>query len=181
MGFAAGRSEADAERALRARGQEVVGRLAVDEEAAVACPRVRVGGARAVARHLFVNREEQSDLFYTFGAQSLGGRDLRGDDALRVARAAARDEFVVLARSDVRRHGVHVRREYDASPRAADAREYVRAALCDLLRLDFVAESFEMTGEEAADSALFARHRRDVDQPPRQIEKLCFVRDHVRV
>ena len=69
------------------RRQHAVGRLAVDEE-----PRSRrhcVRERRAVAPALFSNDEQQPDAPITVRAEPLGGSHLRGEDALRVARATS--------------------------------------------------------------------------------------------
>jgi hypothetical protein len=130
---------------------------------------VLVRRARAGAALLLVHREEQTDLCDAFAAQSLRRRQLRSDDALRVARAAPVDVFVVFARSDVRRHCVHVRREHDARARAR-CRQYVRAFAFNRLQLDCVARAFQMRREEARQRALVPAQRRDVDQSAREGE-----------
>ena len=50
-------------------------------------------------------------------AEFFGGANLRRDDSLGVARAAAVDAGFVLGRSEERRHRVHVRREEDCGTR----------------------------------------------------------------
>ena len=60
---------------------------------------------------------------------------MRGDDALGVAGAAAPDVFVVLARGEERRHGIHVGGERDHE-RLAPLREDVEAARLDFDALD---------------------------------------------
>ena len=137
------RLKAQAQRAFRAGGEAVVGRLAVDEVAAPARERVEVRGARAEAAHLLVHGEEQADLAHALGAQALGGGHLRGDDALRVARAAPAYVRLVFRRRGEGRHGVQVRREHDARRRPR-GRDDVRAPRLDLLQFYFVAETFEV-------------------------------------
>ena len=106
-----GRGQADAEAAARRRAEAKIGRLAVDQES-----RFRgdaVGGLRAVAAALFAADEHQSDARLAFRAQPLGGGDLRGENAFRIARAAPIELAVLDAAREERRHAVEVRREDD--------------------------------------------------------------------
>ena len=57
--------------------------------------------------------EHQSDARLACRAQPLGGGDLRGENALRIARAAAIEHAVLDAARKERRHAVEVRREHD--------------------------------------------------------------------
>ena len=163
--------KAQAQRAFRAGGEAVVGRLAVDEVFAARGQRVPVRGARAEAARLLVNGEEQADLGEAFGAQALGGCDLRGDDALRVARAAPAYVRLVFFRRDEGRHRVHVGREHDARRRAR-GRQDVGSPRLDLLQFYFVAESFQVRREEAPDLLLLAGDGGDVNEAARQLEKV---------
>ncbi len=68
-----------------------------------------VGNLGARAGHLFIDRKQQSDPGFAIRPQLFGRRDLGSDNSLRIAGPAPVNEFVVFARSDMRRHGVHVR------------------------------------------------------------------------
>ncbi len=78
--------EAHAKTAARGGAKPKVGGLAVDQ-----VPRLRrdgVGGLRAVAAPLFARHEHEADARLALRAQPFGGRHLRREDALGVARAA---------------------------------------------------------------------------------------------
>ena len=78
-----------AQDAARRQAEAVVGRLAVDQKPApVGAP--AFGDSRAVAAALLADDEQQADARLAVAPQPLGGRDLRGEDALRVARRRGR-------------------------------------------------------------------------------------------
>ena len=86
-----------------------LGRLAVDQEA-----RSRgdgVGGLGAVAAPLLAGHEHQADAGLARRPQPLRRRDLRGENPLGVAGAAAVQDAVLDAAGEERRHAVEVRRE----------------------------------------------------------------------
>ena len=95
---------------------------------------------RAGAGHFFINREEQTDFGHAGGAQLFRSRDLRSNNTFGIARAAAIDKFFVFARSDVGRHGVHVRREHDARRRSGRGDD-VCPIIRHFLQLNLVAET----------------------------------------
>src|SRR5689334_25192279 len=96
------------ERTFRSCCETIVGRFAVDQKTALACDRMLVCFLRAETAEFFVGCKQHSDVVEPLRPQTLGGSDLRSDDALRIARAAAVDVFAVFARFDKWRHGVHV-------------------------------------------------------------------------
>jgi hypothetical protein len=100
----AGRGQSNAEGSARRRTETKVGGLAVDQEA-----RLRgdaIGGLRAIAAALFAADEDQSDARLAFGSQTLSGRDLRGEDAFRIAGAAAIQRAVLDTAGEKRRHTI---------------------------------------------------------------------------
>ncbi len=127
VGHAALGADFDAECAFGGDGEAVVGGLAVDEEARAAWALVGDDGAGGVA--LLADDEEQADLDAGV-AQAISGGDLRGDDALGVAGAAAVEVLVVFAAAEEGRHGVHVGGENDigrdAGKRGVDVEALVR-------------------------------------------------------
>ena len=105
------RHQPEPQGAARRQRQPVVGRLAVDEE-----PRTRrreVRRARAVAAALLADDEQQADALLAGAPQAVDGRDLRREDALRIARAAAEDASALEPARKKRRDAVEVRREDD--------------------------------------------------------------------
>ena len=72
-----------------------------------------VRDSRAVAAALLADDEQQADARLAVAPQPLGRRDLRGENALRVARAAAVQPIALDAARKERRHAVEVRREDD--------------------------------------------------------------------
>ena len=90
----AGGAEGRSQSAFGRQRETIVGRFAVDEKAAALG--IFVGEPRPGGVALLADDEEQADLS-ALVAQAHGGGDLRGDDALGVATAAAVDELVVFA------------------------------------------------------------------------------------
>ena len=105
----AGRLEYDLERPLLRGHEPVVGRLAIDQEAAFGLQ--RRGRARAVGPVLLANDEEQPDAPVAVDREFFRRSDHRGRDSLCIAGAASMDEFVVFAEREMRRHRVEVGRE----------------------------------------------------------------------
>lgn len=124
---------------------------------------MKVRRTRACASCFFVHSEKQPDILYTFGAQLFGGNNLRRYDSLRVARTAPVNIIFVFARRDVRRHGIHVRREKDVR-RITSRRDDVGAILRYLLRFDTVAQTFEIRTEKTPHGHLFACDGRNIYQ-----------------
>ena len=115
------RGEPHAEAAARRRAQPQIRRLAVDQES-----RFRgdaIGGLRAVAAAFLAADKHQADARLAFRAQPLGGGDLRGENAFRIARTAPIERAVLDAAGKERRHAVEVGREDDV--RFADRRDDV--------------------------------------------------------
>ena len=111
MRGASARNQPEPEGAARRERKPVVGRLAVDEEART--PGCQVRGARAVAAALLPDDEQQSDAVLSGSPQPIDGRDLRGQNPLRVARAAADDPSALEAAREKRRDAVEVGGQHD--------------------------------------------------------------------
>ncbi len=93
--------EPDAKDPARAGRHHAVGRLAVDQE-----PRTRrrmVRQRRALAPSLLADDEQQANASITRRTQTLGGRHLRREDALGVARTTPVEHATVAAGNE-RRH-----------------------------------------------------------------------------
>src|SRR4029077_6739812 len=101
------------ENAPRREAEPIVGRLAVDEIAALDLRRRLVRGARAVAAALLADDEHEADARFAVAAQTPGRRDLRREDAFGVARAAPVQAIAFDAAREKRRHAVDVGRERD--------------------------------------------------------------------
>ena len=158
--------------AARREPQPIVGRLAVDEIAALLLGRRSVGDARAVAAPLLADDEDEGDARFPVAPQTSGRRDLGGQDALGVACAAAVEAIAVDAAREERRHAVDVRREGDrlarAVRRAGGRRDDVEAHRVDALLEERPAVRAQVVGERPRRCALAARGGIDVDERPRQ-------------
>ena len=106
-----GGAKRQTERALACGGQPVVGRLTIDQPAALPRRRVGIRGPGAEASHLFVHHEQQADLGHAFRAQPFGGGDLGRRDSLGVARPAPVEDTFHPAGGDVGWHGIEMGRE----------------------------------------------------------------------
>ncbi len=102
---------------LEARARRVVGWLAVDEE--LRSLGVKIGGGGSGGVSLFADDKKQADFNVGFAELVCCG-DLRGDDALGVAGAAAIKIQVVFGAAEEGRDGVHVGGKDDIG---GDARE----------------------------------------------------------
>src|SRR5687768_5729362 len=102
----AGRGESHAVTAACRRSEPQIGGLAVDQESRFRADTIR--GFRTVAAPLFAADEHQADARFTFGPQPLRRRELRGENALRIARTAAVQLAVFDAAWEERRHAVKV-------------------------------------------------------------------------
>ena len=127
MGGASAGAEPDAEDATRRDTETVVGRLAVDEELH-AVRRVAVRDARAVAAALLARDKQHRDARFSARAEPLDGHHLRRENALRVARTAAKHHAAVLARRHERRDAIEVRGEDDLW-RRIELREDIEPAI----------------------------------------------------
>ena len=72
-----------------------------------------LAATRAVAAPLFADDEQQADPPFAGGAEPFGGRDLRRENALGVAGAAAVQPAVAHGAREKRRDAVEVRGEDD--------------------------------------------------------------------
>ena len=100
------------------------------------------------------------------GPQTFGRRDLRRQDALGIARAAADQPAVLDPAGKERRHAVEVRGEHDR--RIVERREDVGAAALDRLLEDRVAERAQLPAEPLPRLGLAAGRRVDVDERSRE-------------
>ena len=103
-------AQLEAQDAARGEAEPVVGRLAVDQKPAAAGA-ASFAAARAVAAALLADDEHQADARFAVAPQAIGRRDLRRQNALRIARAAPVQPIAVDAARKERRHAVEVRRE----------------------------------------------------------------------
>src|SRR5215207_5201231 len=95
MGGAAARLETDAQDTPCRRSESVVGRLAI-HQIADAGRRVRIGDPGTIAASLLTNDKQERDACFTRGSQPFRCRDLRRKDALRITRAAAKEQSALL-------------------------------------------------------------------------------------
>ena len=130
----------------------------------------RVRRHRAVAAPLLADDEQQPDAPLAGSPQPLGRRDLRRQDPLRIARAAAEQPAILDPARKERRHAIEVRGEHHL--RIVDRREDVGAAALDRLLDDVVAERAQPPGEPAARLCLAAGRRIDVDERSRERERV---------
>ena len=151
-------------------GELVLGGFAVDDVFRTARISGRVISACAVS--LLTDDEEQGKIPYALFEQALGGGDHRRDDALGVAGAAAPDEFVIDARGDPGRNGIHMSGERDDG--IVEAGEDTPAVGLDLDFLDAAIMSggdARQIGEEILpDVSFLGGYGRYVDQLSRQLE-----------
>ena len=137
--------------------------------------------SRAVAAALLADDEQQADARLAVAPQPLGRRDLRGQNALGVARAAAVQPIAVDAAREKRRHAVEVRREHD---RPGGVRTGVAITLNRVVvhRLLVTANpsSRRYAGEPAARFAFAAGRRIDVDERARERDVLPDPRFELR-
>ncbi len=121
MSHLAGGTENRAQCAHRGQRETVVGRLAVDEEAAA--PGHHVGNL-GPGRVALLATDKQHANSVSHYPQKFGGGQLRGQNAFGVAYPAAIQKVFVLAELNVGRHGVHVR-----------GKHHIRLLIC-LARID---------------------------------------------
>src|SRR5919108_758610 len=111
MRCAAGGAQLQPQHAARGEPEPVVGRLAVDQVAAAVTRVVR--HARAVAAALLSDDEEQTDGCLAVATQPIRGGDLRGQDPLGVACAAAAETIPLETTRKERRDAIDMRGEND--------------------------------------------------------------------
>src|ERR1051325_6921942 len=121
---------------------------------------------RTIAAQLLVDREQQPDVAHTFSTQTLGSKDLRGDNSLRITRTAPVNKLFILTRRYERRHRVHVRREHHAR-RLARRRNHVITTRGHLLSLNLVPDLAEITRQILTHRQLITSQRWNVNQLPR--------------
>src|SRR6185503_17948247 len=107
----AAKAQRDALRALRAAGELALRRLTVDEE--LAGWRQTIRGSRAVGPRFLADDEEQIDAILPCFREPVGRGEHRRGDSLGVGRAASIQPAFLLARRDIWKHRVEVRRERD--------------------------------------------------------------------
>src|SRR5438067_6443364 len=83
MGRAPRGAQLQTENPARRETEAIVSRLAVDQETAAVGSLVR--GPRAVAPPLFADDKDQTDAPFALADQPIRGRDLRGENAFRIA------------------------------------------------------------------------------------------------
>ena len=156
-----------AERASVGCPKTTVGRLAVDQKAAVLRPEVR--GLCAVTTPLLPNDEEHAEIADAALPQTLRCGHLRGEDALGVARAAAVEPAVQDPAREERRHAVEVRREHHM--RRLERGQHVEPAVRHGLLFDAITPGAEVRGQPPPAITLAPRRGIDVDERARQREQ----------
>ena len=119
------------QRSFRSQGQPVVGRLAVDEEAAALGVQI---GLRAPAESRSSPTTNSSAAATPASRKPLSGGQLRGNNSLGVAGAPAIEEKIVLAAGDKRRNRIHVRGKHHIRLLAMPAYRLNRGPLIAALR-----------------------------------------------
>ena len=164
-----GGPQPDAQVAPCRQRQAAVGRLAVDQEPRP--DRGRVGDVGAVAAALLAHDEQQADADLAVRAQPLGGRHLRREDALRVARASSVQPAVANGAGEEGRHTVVVRRQHDRRVRL-QRRDHVAPSVGYRLRGDRISEIAKAGNEPLAGRLLPPGRGIDVDQLAREIDNV---------
>jgi len=162
-GAAAG-LEPQSQNAAGCAAQAVVGRLAVDQE-----PRSTgafVGDHGAIAAAFLAYDEQHSDAALARCAQPFRRRDLRRQDPLGVARAAAEQRGAAKVAREEWWNAVEMRREDDG--RLIESCEHVESAVAHGLPLDGVPELRQPGRQPLACRLLPAGRGIDVDQLARE-------------
>ena len=157
-------------RSFGAHSQTIVRRFTINQVLARRGERQSICRLRTGTRCFFVHGKEQAN-FVAFGAQFFRSGNLTRNNSLCVARASALNEFIVFARSDVRRHCVHVRRQHDAWRRPGGGDD-IGPVRFNFLDLHLVIESIEQLCERSSDLKLVAGHGRYVNQLAREFENI---------
>src|SRR6266851_8262067 len=163
-----GRLQSDPEHAARRDPEAVVGRLSVDEKAAVVGGEIRRAGS--VAAPFFPDDEQQPHASLATAAKDVGGRHLRGEDALRIAGTAAADPIALETARKERRHAIEMRGQHDGG--FARRGEEVESGIVHPLLGDGEAETAQVLREPAPGLGLAAGRRVDVDQRARQTDEV---------
>src|SRR5439155_4617052 len=158
-------AELHAQYAARGEAEPAVGGFAVHQKLATVRPCIR--DARPVASSLLPDHEEQPDARLTLRPERLDGRDLRGQNSFRVARAAAVEPIALEAAREKWRHTVEMGREHDRW--WANGRENVEPLVVHRLFGDRECVVPQKGGKPAAHLRLPSRRRVDVDEGPRQL------------
>src|SRR5580765_6794380 len=151
--------------APRRRCQSIIGRLAVDQ--ILRTPGKRVCGLRAVAAALLAGDEHQSDAPLARLSQTLSRRNLRDQNAFRVARAATVKPPVCFAAWKERRYAVEMRGEDNG--RLAQGGDHVESALVQRLFDDVVPQIAQRRRQKDCGVTFAAGRRVDVDELPGQL------------
>ena len=140
-----------------AGAEAALGRLAVDQKPRAAGRVVRQ--LRAVAAALLADDEQQADAGFAFAPQAIDRGDLRGENALRVARAAAVEPIAVDAARKKRRHAIEVRGQHHrrATGARTNGRDDVAPLAVHRLLGDLEPKLAQMLGEPPARFRLHVR------------------------
>jgi len=163
------------QRAFRARGEEAVGRLAVDQKPHVAPHRMGVGETRPRARGLLVHGVERADAPFARRQKPRQRRHLRRRDALGVAHAAPVEVGVVLPHVEMRRDGVEVGGEHHFGPFVGAGKQVV-ARLGQMLPFDRKAEVFEHGLQKRRRLGLASGDGRDRAEALREVDRIGQMR-----
>ena len=131
MRGAAGGLQQDALDAAGGEAKAAISRLSVDQVPAAA--RLDVGALRPFAATLLADHEEQTDPRLAPVPQDLRSRYLRGQNALRIARAASIDSPLLDSARKERRNAIEVRRVHHDRRFGACGGQYVEARIVHLL------------------------------------------------
>jgi len=153
----------NSKRSFRRQRDSILGRFAVDQKAdPLGRVIIRNFGTEAVS--FLTDYEEESDV-NSFALQALGGSDLRGDDALGVARSAAIDAGGILRGRNEGRDGVHVGGEDDRRVGMIRVRGInVEAVAFDGNLSCLVSDAAELAVEIVRDGGFVTGDRFDVDE-----------------
>ena len=145
-------------------------RLTVHEKPAARRQRVLVRGLGAVAATLLADDEQHADAALARSAEPLGRMNLRGQDALGVAGAAAVQAGALDPAREEGGNAVEVRGEDDR--RWIERRDDIRSAAADFLFVDGPAEISQVGGKPDAAVGLAAGGRIDVDEAARERDEI---------
>jgi len=153
----------NSKRSFRRQRDSILGRFAVDQKAD-SLGRVIIRNFRPEAIAFFSDYEKKSNV-NAFALQAFGGGDLRGDDALGVARSAAIDAGGILRGRNEGRDGVHVGGEDDHRVGMIRVRGInVEAVAFDGNLSGLVSDAAELAVEIVRDGGFVAGDRFDVDE-----------------
>ena len=170
--------------AARGQAEPSIGRFAVDQVSAAAGTRVEGRALGAFASPLLADNEQHADARLALVPQDVGRGDLRGQDPLGVARAAAIDAPVFHTAREERRHAVEVGGKDDGGLLAGRRGEDIEAMVVDLLLVDDEAQLLEAPRQEGCSCPFTASGRVDIDQragQPDEVDRAVAHRFHVPV